>query len=81
MVFSPAAYRQFSRLPKQAQRRIAAKIDFFLAGGNPPDFSRPMIDRRFGQFRFRIGVYRVIFDTRNHTIIVRAVGHRRDIYR
>ena len=42
-----------------------------------------MKDNRFGQYRFRIGDYRIIFDLDPNTeeVIVLAVGHRKDVYR
>jgi len=34
-----------------------------------------------GQYRFRIGDYRVVFDIEGDTLFVLDVGHRKDIYR
>lgn len=34
-----------------------------------------------GEFRFRIGNYRVIFDLDDSMVTILDVGHRREIYR
>jgi mRNA interferase RelE/StbE len=34
-----------------------------------------------GEYRFRIGDYRVIFDIEGNEIVVLRVGHRREIYK
>jgi mRNA interferase RelE/StbE len=34
-----------------------------------------------GQYRFRIGDYRIIFDLANDMLYVLDVGHRKEIYR
>jgi len=38
-------------------------------------------DPRIGQYRFRIGDYRIIFDLADDTLCVLEVGHRKEIYR
>ncbi|MBI4478399.1 MAG: type II toxin-antitoxin system RelE/ParE family toxin [Acidobacteria bacterium] len=34
-----------------------------------------------GQYRFRVGDYRIVFDLSESTLVIVAVGHRKDIYR
>ena len=40
-----------------------------------------LIDETLGQYRYRIGDYRVIFDIHGQNIVILRVGHRREIYR
>ena len=79
--FKPAALRQFEKLPRDTQKRIAAKIarlreDPFPAGCKKlvglPD-----------AWRIRSGDYRVVYQVRRETllVLVLTVGHRRDVYR
>ncbi len=81
MVFARSAFRQFQKLEHSAQKRINRKLYFYLSQKNPLKFAEPLKDSRYGDFRFRIGDYRVLFDIKGDTIIVLKVGHRRDIYR
>ena len=44
-------------------------------------YQKAIKDIELGQYRFRIGDYRVVFDIEKNRIIILALGHRRDIYR
>jgi mRNA interferase RelE/StbE len=81
IIFTHSAFRQLKKLDKKIQKRIINKLKFFASQKNPLQFAEPLRDRRFGQFRFRIGDYRVIFDVEKEKIIILKVGHRKDIYR
>jgi mRNA interferase RelE/StbE len=81
IVFTHSAFQQLKKLDKKIQKRIIKKLKFFASQKNPLQFAEPLRDRRFGQFRFRIGDYRVIFDVEKEKIIILKVGHRKDIYR
>jgi mRNA interferase RelE/StbE len=81
IIFTHSAFRQLKKLDKKIQKRIINKLKFFAAQKNPLQFAEPLRDRRFGQFRFRIGDYRVIFDVEKEKIIILKVGYRKDIYR
>ncbi len=81
LVFSAPAFHQLSRLDKRIQHRILSKLDFYLSQKQPLRFAERLTDTRFGQWRFRIGDFRVVFDVAKDAIKVLAVGHRRDIYR
>lgn len=48
---------------------------------NPRELSVKLIDESLGQYRYRIGDYRVIFDIHGNDIVILRVGHRREIYR
>jgi mRNA interferase RelE/StbE len=44
-------------------------------------FAEKLSDPILGEYRFRIGDYRVIFDIQEDEIIILRVGHRREIYK
>jgi mRNA interferase RelE/StbE len=48
---------------------------------NPRLFAVKLIDKMLGQYRYRVGDYRVIFDIEGDHIIILRIGHRREIYR
>jgi mRNA interferase RelE/StbE len=74
--FSPTAARQWLRLSADVRKRIDAKLTVY-ATKNLGDVKR--LKGRAG-CRLRIGDWRVIFIEEVHSIIVVAVGNRRDIY-
>jgi mRNA interferase RelE/StbE len=76
IAFTPAATRQWLRLSSDLRRRIDGRLTEFAASGKG-DVKR--LKGRPG-CRLRVGNWRVIFDEMPDTIIVIAVGHRREIY-
>ncbi|MCL5674261.1 MAG: type II toxin-antitoxin system RelE/ParE family toxin [Candidatus Omnitrophica bacterium] len=81
IIFSNRSFRQLSSLEKEIQKRIKDKLDFFISQENPLIFAEKIKDSRFGEWRYRIGEYRVIFDLEDINIIILKVGHRRDVYK
>ena len=76
-----SAKKDLGRLDRQVARRITEKLDFWVGSGKPLEFAGILTDYELGAYRFRMGDYRIIFDVEGETIVVLAVGHRRDIYR
>lgn len=79
--FTPQALRGLKKLPKNIQQRIIKKLDDFVSSNQPLSFADHLVDYRIGQYRFRIGDYRVIFDLEEETLVLLAIDHRKDIYR
>lgn len=79
--FKPSALRDLKRLPKILQKRIVKKLDFYTKTANPLNFAEPLKDKAFGEYRFRVGDYRIIFDVADNKIVVLTLGHRKDIYK
>jgi mRNA interferase RelE/StbE len=75
LVFTHSAFRQFQKLDRNIRRRIDAKLRFYVSQRNPLKFAEPIKDTRFGNWKFRIGNYRILFDIEDNTIIVLKVGH------
>ena len=75
IVFTPAALRQWAKLSSAIRGRINAKLEAFVLNGTGD------VKRLKGQdgCRLRVGDWRVIFID-GSTVIVVAVGHRREIY-
>jgi mRNA interferase RelE/StbE len=76
IVFTPASARQWTKLPEDVRRRINGRLTEFASSGIG-DVKR--LKGRSGS-RLRVGDYRVIFYEERRTIVIVAVGHRRDIY-
>ncbi len=80
--FTPSAVKDLKKLSKSVSKQILLKLDFYINSNDPLKFAKPIKDKRLGEFRFRIGDYRVIFDVnKKRGIIILAIGHRKDIYK
>jgi mRNA interferase RelE/StbE len=79
---TPTAIRDLRRLPVTSQRRIGRKLQWFVEQADPLAFARPVVGTTAaGQYRFRIGEYRVVFDRKGRLLTILSIEHRRDVYR
>jgi mRNA-degrading endonuclease RelE of RelBE toxin-antitoxin system len=76
IVFTPAGARQWIKLAEQIRRRIDGRLTEFATSGKG-DVKR--LKGRQGS-RLRVGDWRVIFYEESGSIVIVAVGHRREIY-
>lgn len=79
--FTKSSLKRFKKLPKDIQIRIIRKLDYFCAQDDPIDFAEPLTRSDLGEYRFRIGDYRVSFDVEDQILVIHDVDNRKDIYR
>jgi len=79
--YTHGAAEELKSLSKPDQKRIVSKMRFYAGQENPLTFAKRLVDVRGGQFRYRIGDYRVIFDVARDSIYVLKIAKRSDIYR
>ena len=75
--------KEFRKLDKYTQKMLRAWIDKNLVNCNDPRiYGRGLTANRSGQWRYRIGDYRIICEIQDDKMIILAltVGHRRDVY-
>ncbi len=78
--YTNKAAAQLKNLPRLIQKRIIIKMRFYANQKNPLKFAKPLIDYREGEFRFRIGKYRLIFDVKDSAIYILKIAKRDKIY-
>ena len=77
VLYTLAARRQLRSLPTQVGQQIEAKLQRYAEAG-----AGDVQKLKGGEgARLRSGDYRAIFTETDGAVEVRAVGHRRDIYR
>lgn len=79
--FTKTSLKRFKKLPKDVQIRIIGKLDYFCAQEDPIGFAEPLTRSDLGEYRFRIGDYRVSFDVEDQILVIHDVDNRKDIYR
>ncbi len=80
IVFSPRGKKDLERLPKDLQKRILKKLTFFASQENPVSFAKPLVNLPPLTHRYRVGDYRVAFYSKEDTIVIDRIEHRRDVY-
>jgi len=65
------------------QKRIVKKLGFFLDFWNPLYFAEKLTNSMYGEYRFRIWDYRVLFDVdrEGKIIIIAVIWYRKEIYK
>lgn len=81
IVFKPQAEKELKKFPVNVQLQIIHKLKYFLSFSDPLHFASSLKDHDLGDYRFRVGDYRVIFDMEGETLVILSVGHRREIYK
>jgi mRNA interferase RelE/StbE len=79
---SPAVEHQLDRLPKTIHQRVLTAILALTENPRPPG-SRKLRHSKIGDYRIRIGDYRVIYDVNDTAkeVTLLRVEHRKDVYR
>ncbi len=78
LVYTLRAERDIKKLESKIKDRIGKTL--LRYSEEPLEFAEKLSDSILGEYRFRIGDYRVIFDIEGKEIVVLRVGHRREIY-
>ncbi|MEE0435865.1 MAG: type II toxin-antitoxin system RelE/ParE family toxin [Peptococcaceae bacterium] len=80
---TPRFDKEFRKLDRYTQKMIAAWIHKNLSGcENPRQHGKALTANRKGQWRYRIGDYRLICHIEDERLIILAlsIGHRKQIY-
>ncbi|MCM1009054.1 MAG: type II toxin-antitoxin system RelE/ParE family toxin [Ruminococcus flavefaciens] len=80
---TPRFDKEFSKLDKYTMKMIKAWIQKNLINSdNPRSKGKGLTGNRSGQWRYRIGDYRLIckIDDNELVILALSIGHRREVY-
>lgn len=81
--YSKQAIKELKKLDRFTRQMIYSWIDKNLSNcEDPRQHGKALTANRKGQWRYRIGDYRLICDIQDDKLVILAltVGHRRDIY-
>ena len=81
--YTPQAVRELKKLDKYTRTLILAWIEKNLVGCTDPRLhGKCLTSNRNGQWRYRVGDYRLIayISDETVTILILSVGHRKEIY-
>ncbi len=80
-VFTETAKGDIEKLEVQVKKRLHKKLLHFAETEDMSAYAKKLTNSRAGEYRLRIGDYRVVFDMKGSTCVVLRVQHRGDIYR
>jgi mRNA interferase RelE/StbE len=76
LVYAQRAEKDIRKLDPQIRMRVGKAL--LNLQSNPIGLSEMLTDPRIGTYRFRVGDYRVVFES---DIVVLRIGHRKEIYK
>lgn len=82
--FSKNALKQLKKLDKSVSSLILGWIRKNLEGcNNPRIHGKALVANKSGQWRYRIGDYRILAEINDDEVVILVVniGHRREIYK
>ena len=79
LVYTQRAVKDIQGLEEKIKKRIAKTL--LRYSEDPFKYAEKLTDSRLGNYRFRVGDYRIIFDLEESDISVLRVGHRKEICR
>lgn len=83
IVFSEKAKKQLKKLDKHISALILGWLEKNIQNcDNPRVHGKGLVENKSGQWRYRIGDYRVICEIKDNQVIVLVlnIGHRKEIY-
>ena len=81
--YTPLAVKQLKKMDKHISALIIGWIEKNLVGcENPRQYGKGLVANRSGEWRYRIGDYRILADIQDDklVILIITVGHRREVY-
>ncbi|HDN58790.1 MAG TPA: type II toxin-antitoxin system RelE/ParE family toxin [Candidatus Marinimicrobia bacterium] len=85
VVYTKNAQKDLKKLELKNAQRIIKKISHYSRQKNPLGFAKPLKNILLGQYRFKIGNYRVIFDVGKNgkirILFILSIKHRKRVYR
>ena len=79
LTYTERAIKDIRKLELKIKERIGKTL--LRYAGDPLKHAEKLTESSLGEYRFRIGDYRAIFDLEDDEIVILRVGHRRDIYK
>ena len=81
IVVTKNAKKDIDKLDPQIQKRIKTKLVYFTSLPDPLSRATALKESESGQYRWRVGVYRIIFDVDGNNIVLLKIRHRKVVYR
>lgn len=81
--FTPEARKQLKKMDRYQATLITRWLYQNIQGiDNPRKYGKGLTSNRSGQWRYRVGNYRIVVEIEDERLVVLAlqIGHRRNIY-
>ena len=81
ILFTSEARNDVEGQSKVVRRQLYKKLSYFAALDDIKTVAKKLHNYDAGEYRLRVGNFRIIFDLDKHVIVVLRIQHRKDVYR
>lgn len=75
------AKKDINSLDITVKRQLHKKLVHYSSLDDIKVVAKKLNNHEAGEYRLRVGNYRIIFDLDKHTIIILRIQHRKEVYR
>lgn len=81
VLITKEAKKDIDSLDITIKKQLYKKLLYFVSLSDIKVVAKKLNNHETGEYRLRVGNYRVIFDLDKHTIVILRIQHRKDVYR
>lgn len=81
VIFTKEAAKDIKRLDSTVKYQLYKKITYFQNLDDIKVVAKKLHNYQAGEYRLRVGNFRIIFDLDKGALVILRVQHRKDIYR
>lgn len=81
VVFTREAGKDIEKIDKTIKIQLYKKLVYFSSLEDIKVVAKKLHNHDIGEYRLRVGNFRIIFDLDKHNIVILRVQHRKDVYK
>lgn len=81
IIFTKKAKEDIDNLEKVVRNRLGKKLLHFASLDDIKTVAMKLENSKIGDYRLRVGDYRVLFDLHENEVVILRVQHRKDVYK
>ncbi len=81
VLFTNVAIKDLERIDQTIKRQLYKKLLYYKELDDIKVVAKKLHNHDIGEYRLRVGNFRIIFDLDKHTIIILRIQHRKDVYK
>ncbi len=81
ILFTKEAMKDVEKIDKTVKIQLHKKLVYFSSLADIKVVAKKLHNHEAGEYRLRVGNFRIIFDLDKHNIVILRVQHRKDVYR
>lgn len=81
ILFTKDATKDIEKIDPSVKKQLYKKLLYFKNLDDIKVVAKKLHNNDTGEYRLRVGNFRIIFDLDKHTIVVLRIQHRKEVYK